>query len=213
MIVERIVTGGDRNFGYILADERSKIAALIDPSYDPDRLVKTAESQGYTVKFALLTHDHHDHTNGNSRVKELTGAAIVMHASAVGSADMRVEHGDTIELGDLTINVIHTPGHNESHVCYHVGDVVFTGDTLFVGKVGGTDIDAGARKQYDSLHERLMTLPDYTRVLPGHDVGPKPESTIRIERETNPFLIQRTFEDFVNLKKNWQQYKKEHGIA
>ncbi len=213
MIVERIVTGGNRNFGYILADDRSKLAALIDPSYDPDRLVKTAENEGYTVKFALLTHDHHDHTNGNARVKELTGAAIVMHTSGVGSADLRVEHGDTIELGDLKINVIHTPGHNESHVCYHVGDVVFTGDTLFVGKVGGTDFDAGAQKQYDALHERLMTLPDYTRVLPGHDVGPKPESTIRIERETNPFLIQRTFEDFVNLKKNWQQYKKEHGIA
>ena len=90
---------------------------------------------------------------------------------------------------------------------------MFTGDTLFVGKVGGTDLVDGARKQFDALHSRLMRLPDSTRVLPGHDVGVRPESTILHERETNPFIVRTRFEDFVDLKRNWARYKEEHGIA
>ncbi len=98
-------------------------------------------------------------------------------------------------------------------MCILVGDAVFTGDTLFVGKVGGTDLGEGARTEYDSLHQRLLALPDDTRVYPGHDVGVAPKSTIGHERETNPFLLQLDFEAFVNLKRNWAAYKKEHGIA
>ena len=88
-----------------------------------------------------------------------------------------------------------------------------TGDTLFVGKVGGTDFKEGARTQYASLHEKLMILPDDTEVWPGHDVGVAPSSTIGHERETNPFLLRKNFEEFVDLKRNWVAYKKEHGIA
>ena len=213
MVVERIHTGGDRNFGYVVADEQTKQAALVDPSYDPDRLVAWAQNHSFGVRYVLVTHDHYDHVNGNDRVKELTRAQIVMHRLAAGRADVRVDDGDTLALGALTVTVIHTPGHHPTAVCYHVGDAVFTGDTLFVGKVGGTDLGDGARLEYDSLHGKLMTLPDQTRVLPGHDVGAQPESTIAHERDTNPFLLQPTFDDFVSLKRNWAEYKRQHGIA
>ncbi len=213
MIVKRILTGGDRNFAYVLADAAAGQAALVDPSYDADRVARWARDKGYAVRYILNTHDHHDHTNGNARAKELTDADVVMHRDGQGSADIRVTDGETLALGALTITCIHTPGHNESHICYYVGDVVFTGDTLFVGKVGGTDLEDGARKQYDTLHSRLMTLPDETRVLPGHNVGTSPESTIANERSTNPFLVQESFEEFVDLKKNWQEYKEKHGIV
>ena len=87
-----------------------------------------------------------------------------------------------------------------------------TGDILFVGKVGGTDLGDGARREYDSLHNKLMTLPDHIEVWPGHDFGTAPSSTIGNERRTNPFLQQKSFEDFVHLKAHWIQYKREHGL-
>ena len=109
--------------------------------------------------------------------------------------------------------VLHTPGHTEDSICLYVGDAVFTGDTLFVGKIGGTDFGAQARAEYESLHQKLLVLPDTTRVFPGHHYGTAPESTIGHERRTNPFLIQPDFETFVDLKRNWTAYKKAHGIA
>jgi glyoxylase-like metal-dependent hydrolase (beta-lactamase superfamily II) len=90
--------------------------------------------------------------------------------------------------------------------------VLITGDTLFVGKVGGTDLGDGARREYDSLHNKLMTLPDHIEVWPGHNFGSAPSSTIGNERRTNPFLQQKSFEDFVHLKAHWIQYKREHGL-
>jgi len=108
---------------------------------------------------------------------------------------------------------LHTPGHTPDSICLYVGDAVITGDTLFVGKVGGTDLGNGAKTEYDSLHEKLLILPDDTRVFPGHDYGTAPQSTIANERETNPFLAQPNFSAFVGLKQNWAAYKEEHGIA
>jgi len=217
MRIERLLTGGDRNFGYVLADEQTGRAALVDASYDPDRLVRWAESEGYSITHILTTHDHADHANGNARARELTGAQVVMHVDGAGEADIRVNDGDTIAVGRLEVRVIGTPGHNPSHVCYYVEErgkrAVFTGDTLFVGKVGGTDFGEGARLEYESLHTKLMGLPADTRVLPGHDVGVKPESTIGHERQHNPFLVQPDLEAFVRLKRTWPEYKKAHNIA
>ncbi len=213
MIVKRISTGGDRNFGYVLTDDVSGKAALIDPSYDPDGMVDWALGEGLSVSHALITHDHHDHTNGNDRVRERTGASIVMHDSSDTAADILVVDGDVVTVGGLQVGVIHTPGHHPTAVCYHAGGAVFTGDTLFVGKVGGTDLDRGAREEYDSLHGKLMKLPGETRVLPGHDVGTEAESTISHELATNPFLLQATVEEFIDLKRNWAAYKERHGIA
>jgi glyoxylase-like metal-dependent hydrolase (beta-lactamase superfamily II) len=90
---------------------------------------------------------------------------------------------------------------------------LFTGDTLFVGKVGGTGYGDDAREEYDSLHQKLMTLPDDTVVWPGHDYGVAPQSTIGHEKETNPFILRPDFQSFVELKRNWLAYKAEHGIA
>ena len=109
--------------------------------------------------------------------------------------------------------ILHTPGHTADSICLLVDDAAFTGDTLFVGKVGGTDLGDGARTEYASLHDVLMKLPDETRVFPGHDVGITPDSTIGRERAENPFLLREDLEAFVDLKRNWAEYKKEHGIA
>ena len=211
MYVKQFLTGGDRNFAYIIGDEATKKAIVIDPSYDPDRVVAHASEEGYEIVAAFNTHGHHDHTNGNEPFENATGVRpAVLGEETAGRV---VEHGATFPIGELTAKILHTPGHSPDSICILVGDAVFTGDTLFVGKVGGTDLGDGARTEYASLHDILLKLPDETRVFPGHDVGTALESTIGHEKETNPFLLRDDVESFINLKKNWAAYKKEHGIA
>jgi hydroxyacylglutathione hydrolase len=213
MLVEQFRMGGDRNLGYLIADERTRLAAVVDPSYSPERIVKYAQDQGYTIQYVFSTHDHHDHTNGNRKMQELTGVQALLYGDRDPSTGIRIEDGARLPLGDLEVVILHTPGHTDDAICIHIGDAVFTGDTLFVGKVGGTDFGDGARTEYASLHEKLVALPGETRVFPGHDVGVAPTSTIAHEKETNPFLLQPDIESFVSLKRNWLAYKREHGIA
>jgi glyoxylase-like metal-dependent hydrolase (beta-lactamase superfamily II) len=213
MHIKQFRTGGDRNFGYLVADEQAGAAAIIDPSYAPERIVQYAREHQYDVRYVFSTHDHSDHTNGNRKVEELTGRRALLYQDQDPETGVVVQDGARLPLGALEITILHTPGHTHDAICLYVGDAVFTGDTLFVGKVGGTDYGEGARQEYDSLHRKLLALPKETRVFPGHDVGVDPESTIAHERETNPFLLQPDYEAFVHLKRNWAAYKREHGIA
>ena len=213
MLVKRFHTGGDRNLAYLVADAATKEALVVDPSYAPSSIVEFARAQGLRIVRAFCTHGHHDHTNGNSDFERETGVRPLLFGDRDPETGTEVVGDATFPLGGLVVRVLHTPGHSPDSICILVDDAVFTGDTLFVGKVGGTDLGEGARHEYRSLHETLMKLPDETRVFPGHDVGVAPESTIRAERETNPFLLRTDLDSFVDLKRNWAQYKKEHGIA
>lgn len=213
MYIKQFLTGGDRNFGYVVADESSNSAAVIDPSYSPKMIADFARGKGYSIEYVFNTHGDSDHTNGNAEMLKLTGVKAVLFGDKEPKTGLTVGDGVSFPFGSLAIRIIHTPGHTNDSICLHVGDAVFTGDTLFVGKVGGTDFGDNARKQYDSLHKKLLTLPDATRVFPGHNVGVSPESTILHERQTNPFLLQPDIEAFIDLKRNWLAYKKEHGIA
>ena len=213
MFVKQFRTGGDRNFGYLVADEATKEAALIDPSYSPDAIVRFARENHYEIEYVFSTHGHSDHTNGNRAVERLTGKRPLLFETTDPKTGIALKDAARLPLGNLEITVLHTPGHTYDSICLLVGDAVFTGDTLFVGKVGGTDLGAGARAEYDSLHHQLLTLPDETRVFPGHDYGVASQSTIAHERETNPFLVQPDLESFIDLKRNWASYKREHGIA
>ena len=213
MIVKQFHTGGDRNFGYLIMDEASAQAAIVDASYSPEAIVAFALEKGHRISYVLSTHGHGDHTNGNRTVERLTGVRALLWGDRDPRTGSTVGDGARFPLGGLEIEVIHTPGHSDDSICLRVGHAVFTGDTLFVGKVGGTDLGAGAEAEYHSLHDRLLALPDETRVFPGHHVGVAPESTIGRERETNPFLLQPTLEAFIQLKRDWAAYKLEHGIA
>ena len=213
LFVKQFRTGGDRNFGYLVADPVTKKAAVIDPSYSPELLVRFARENEYLIEYVFNTHAHFDHSNGNDAVESLTGKRALGFGSVDPDTGIAVSHGARFPLGNLEIAILHTSGHTDDSICLYAGDAVFTGDTLFVGKVGGTDVGSGAKAEYDSLHNRLFALPDDTRVFPGHDVGVTPESTIYAERQTNPFLLQPSFEAFVHLKRNWAVYKKEHGIS
>jgi glyoxylase-like metal-dependent hydrolase (beta-lactamase superfamily II) len=220
VFVKQFRTGGDRNFGYLIADESSRQAVVIDPSYSPQEIVQFADERGYTIEYVFCTHNHFDHTNGNAVVAELTGKQALLYGDTEPKTGTQVMDNAQFPLGQLTVTVLHTPGHTPDAICLYVDSAaggrecaVFTGDTLFVGKVGGTDLGPGAEAEYHSLHDKLLQLPDETRVYPGHDVGVQPVSTVAHERATNPFLLQPDLAAFVHLKENWAAYKKEHGIA
>ncbi len=213
MYLKQFRTGGDRNFGYLVADKESKQAFVVDPSNNPGMIVDDARDQGFTIRYVFCTHGHHDHVNGNEEIARLTGIIPLLYGAVCRVTGIRVEDGAVFPLGNLDIKVIHTPGHTPDSICLQAGDALFTGDTLFVGKVGGTDLGAQAEEEFRSLHESIMVLPDSVRVFSGHDYGTSPQSTIGGEKQTNPFLVQPDLEAFIDLKKNWATYKKKHGIA
>ncbi len=210
---EQIRVGGDRNFGYLVGDREKGVAVAIDPSYTPERFHEKAEELGMKITVIATTHGHDDHVDGNTALRERTGARVWIHKSSAKGDDLGVGDGDMLTVGGLQIRVIYTPGHTLDSVCYLVnGKRLVTGDTLFVGKVGGTYTDEAAHVEYDSL-KKLLELPDDTTVWPGHDYGVRPSSTIGDERRENPFLLQEDFEAFLHLKNTWAEYKKKHGIA
>ncbi|MCP5053820.1 MAG: hydroxyacylglutathione hydrolase [bacterium] len=212
MLFEQISSGGDRNFGYLVACEDTKQAAVIDPSPDPDPVYRRVRELGLTVKYIINTHTHYDHTGGNSFFKEHTDAPLVTHSSA-GFGDMRVGEGDTLPLGNETLSFIHTPGHTPESMCVQAGKNLVTGDTLFVGKVGGTAGREAGTAEFESL-KKLMQLDPGISVWPGHNYGVQPTSTIGNEKKTNPFILRlNNIDEFFGLKENWASYKIEHGIT
>ena len=213
-IFEQIKTGGDRNFAYLIGDGSTQEAVVIDPSYDPEGVVQRAKDQGLHVVAILNTHGHGDHTNGNNTAKELTGADIAVYKESSVPHDIGLEDGQEFPVGNLKLKVFHTPGHCEDHLVFYLDKyhVAITGDHLFVGKIGGTATEEQAEQQYQNLQRLLNELPPQTTVWPGHDVGCRPSSTLEIEKVSNPFLMVKDLEEFIDLKKNWSDFKQKRGL-
>ena len=210
MIFKQINSGGDRNFSYLIACEDTKLAAVADPSPDPLPVLKEVKNLELDVMYIFNTHSHPDHTGGNKYFKEQTGAEIVSFMG--GNGDLEVNDGGVLNIGNISVEFIHTPGHTPDSVCIKAGDNLITGDTLFVGKVGGTYSEEEAKEEFMSL-AKLISLPGHIKVWPGHNYGTAPSSTIMNEKETNPFIQRlKNFNDFLWLKQNWAVYKVEHGI-
>jgi hydroxyacylglutathione hydrolase len=214
LIFEQIRTGGDRNFGYLLADREAREAALIDPSYAPEVLVDRATEQQLRVKFIVNTHGHVDHTNGNDKAVELTGAPVAGHRGLPKSPDVVLADGQELAVGALRLKFMEVPGHADDHLVVYepTYDLLITGDLLFVGKIGGTQSEVDARTEWQSLQRLLRAVPDTATVWPGHDYGVRPSSTIALERKTNPFLLCHDEEGLLRLKAEWPDFKKQHGL-
>ena len=197
------------NFCYLVGDESLKTCALIDPAFETGRILAAAGGLGYRVTHIINTHGHSDHTAGNEAIKTASGAKLLIHevdANRLGKVvhktfsrilggkgspapDVLLNDNDLIQIGDGTnLRVIHTPGHTPGSICLYSDGHIFTGDTLFVGAVGRTDLPGGSSKQLlTSIQEKIYTLPGSTIVWPGHDYGPYPSSTIEQEKQTNSF--------------------------
>lgn len=191
---------------YILWDEKTKEAVIIDAGGNPTEILAFLKDKGLAVKEIVITHAHFDHVGANKALKEATNAQLVMHEEdapllrsaanqgalfgmhsvASPPADRYVKHGDMITAGDVSLKVLHTPGHSPGGICLLGHGMVFTGDALFAGSIGRTDLPCGDTETLlHSLETHLMSLPDNTRVFPGHG----PSSTIGAERKSNPFLV------------------------
>jgi glyoxylase-like metal-dependent hydrolase (beta-lactamase superfamily II) len=214
LIFEQIRTGGDRNFGYLLADREARQAVLIDPSYSPEVLVERALEQHLQVTWIVNTHGHDDHTNGNDKAVELTRAPVAGHPGLPVRPDVPLADGQELAVGALRLRFMEVPGHADDHLVVYepTYDLLITGDLLFVGKIGGTRSDADARAEWDSLQRLLRAVPDTATVWPGHDYGVRPSSTIALERKTNPFLLCQDQEALLRLKAEWPDFKKQHGL-
>jgi hydroxyacylglutathione hydrolase len=208
MFVKQIEVGNMAVFAYIVACKETNEGLVIDPAGNCQKLAQEAESRGYKIKYIVNTHCHVDHIMGNKEMQDLTGAKIIIHESEAHAlthqdpglmsmfraqpsppADIKVRDSDVITIGETSLHVIHTPGHSKGSISlYHKG-IVFTGDTLFVGGVGRTDLQGGSWEVLaSSIREKLFTLPDDTIVSPGHNYGDTPKSTIGREKVYNPYV-------------------------
>lgn len=214
LIFEQIRTGGDRNFGYLLADRDARQGILIDPSYTPEALVQRATDQHVDVVYIFNTHGHPDHISGNAQAVELTGARVAAHPQSPTPPDVPLADGQEVRVGTLELQILHVPGHCSDHLVIYEASrrVLITGDLLFVGKVGGTENEDDARVEWNSLRRVLAAIPDAATVWPGHDYGVRPSSTMALEKETNPFLLCRDLDAFLQLKHDWPAFKREHGL-
>lgn len=205
MIIRQLAVGPLQANCFIFGCERTRQAAVIDPGDEADRILLALADRGLTVTHILNTHGHFDHVGANRRLKQATGAPILIHAldapmlrllartaAAWGMAaenspdpDRLIAEGETIPVGDLALQVIHTPGHTPGGVSFYADGCLFVGDTLFAGSVGRTDFPGG---DFDTLRRsiqgKLFRLPDEVRVFTGHG----PETTIGEEKRTNPFV-------------------------
>ncbi len=208
--------GGDRNFHYLLGDPVTGRAVAVDPGFDAPGFAAAARERDLDITMILITHPHGDHDSAAAELAALTGARILAGVPGAYRAEVLTD-GQRLEVGDLVVEALATPGHEPHHFCFLATDHLVTGDLLFCGKVGGTGDffpDSSAQQEWESL-QKVLQLPDATVVLPGHDYyggeGTMPHSTIGHERLHNPFLA-GDFEAFCHLKDNWATYKEKHGI-
>jgi len=198
--VHQIEVGNMQNFTYILEDEDTGEAIILDPSWNLDEIQQIITRKALTVKFIVNTHHHFDHTLGNEAISKDTGAKIIQHESSTLNHDISVSDGHSIKFGNSELKVFHTPGHSKDSICL-VGDgKIFTGDTLFVGNCGRVDLPGGSAKElYHSLLDILTKLDDDLILYSGHNYGSTPSSTIGNEKQTNFVMQKRTEEEFVEL--------------
>jgi glyoxylase-like metal-dependent hydrolase (beta-lactamase superfamily II) len=200
MFFRQVQRHGD-NFSYIIADDTTREAAVVDPSFNADEIVRVLKNENLKLKYVINTHGHSDHTAGNEELLSMFTAKTVAHRLSRTKADVAVDDGDVIRVGNVLIKVIYTPGHAPDSICLLADDKkLLTGDTLFVGECGRTDLPGGnSRSMYDSLFNKLLKLDDDVEVYPGHDYGLKPSSTIGEEKRSNYTLQPRSLTEFIGF--------------
>jgi glyoxylase-like metal-dependent hydrolase (beta-lactamase superfamily II) len=208
--IEALELGPMENFVYLIQDRASGRAAVVDPAWDVPAVIDLARQRDVRITDILLTHSHHDHINGIESVLDEFDAQVHLLKSEAefwgNYLDIPTLHhgGDEIVMGDTRIEVLHTPGHTPGSACYHVGDNLITGDTMFVFGCGRCDLSGGDPEQMFSTLRRLGTdLEGGTVILPGHNYAEKTTSTMGEQCEGNPFMHFDQCDDFVHYRMHY----------
>ena len=165
-----------------------------------EQYLERSKRSNITIKYVINTHSHWDHILGNEEAVRKTGAELITHKDSKVESTRQVVDGDIIELGDIKIKVIHTPGHSPDGICLLADKKLLTGDTLFIGECGRTDLPGGSSgDMHDSLFHKIAVLDDDIEVYPGHDYGERISSTIGSEKRTNYTLHPRSKEEFIKF--------------
>jgi len=205
MTIEQIRVGFD-NFSYLIVSELDKTAALVDPSTDASKALRQLADRHLNLLYIIITHYHGDHTAALPAVKKQHPQAKIVASEADGRylrlrPDLTVSDGSTILVGAIPVTVISTPGHTPGGICLLVDNqALLTGDTLFIGDCGRTDLSGGGlRQMFDTLQKKILPLPDSLIVYPGHDYGDRPYDTLGHQKQVNKTLLAKTLEAFAAI--------------
>jgi len=209
MIFTQIPVGQMQNFVYLIGDKTTKEAAVVDAGWNVDKIIETADNEKLKINKIILTHSHFDHVQKVNELIDKTQSDVYFHEYEFDAINKYIKTGSTkiiklkdsdeIKIGKIKVKIIHTPGHTEGAICLLFNNKLITGDTLFVGAIGRTDLPGGdAIKLFESL-QKLKKLDDKTEIYPGHDYGETPSSTIGDEKKNNPYFMCKTKEEFLNL--------------
>lgn len=218
LYLKQMELGPMQNFVYLLGDALARECVVVDPAWDIARVVETAQADDMTIVGALVTHTHQDHVGGSlaswgmpgripgvEELLEQVRAKVYVHKAereflrGFGSDLVKVDNHDTLAVGRLTLTFLHTPGHTPGSQCFLVDGKLVSGDTLFIGACGRTDLPGSdPTEMYYSLTQRLAALPDDTELFPGHNYGGS-ASTIGQEKKSNPFMRFPSLADFLRV--------------
>lgn len=204
MIFEQLSVGTMDNYVYLVGDPKTRDGFVVDPAFDAEKILEAARRLKVNLNRIVLTHDHYDHVNAAMMVKAKTGAKILAHPTCeqrlrgTVTVDGPLNDGDEFTLeGGQKIRVIHTPGHTPGGICLIVDDKwLITGDTLFVGNCGRTDLPGGSPRELFGSLSKLKALPEQLLVMPGHNYGPAPSRVLKDEKRLNPAMAADSFEAF-----------------
>jgi glyoxylase-like metal-dependent hydrolase (beta-lactamase superfamily II) len=203
--IEQIRIGHD-NFSYVIYCPSDKQAAIVDPGFDSTRTLQFIASKKLTLEYILITHHHSDHSADSKRIKNLFPQAKIVVSEEDGKKlamkpDIVVSDESQLKIGKILVDFLVTPGHTPGGICIIVdNEALLTGDTLFIGDCGRTDLPGGNLAQmYASLHEKIMKLPDELIVYPGHDYGEKPFDSLGCQKRTNKTLKAKTLKEFSTI--------------
>lgn len=199
MIIKQLELGPMANFIYLAGDPTTKAATVIDAGWGADDIIAEAKKAGLTITHILLTHTHFDHSTAAKALAKKTGAKIYTHRLECGDEEgiIPFADGNMINVGNLVIKCLHTPGHTPGSSCFLTDNVIFTGDTLFVDGIGRTDLDGSDPEEMFKSLNILSELPDRTIVYPGHNYGGEPVSTIGEQKRRNPYLKCKNVGEFL----------------
>lgn len=199
--LKRINVGPMLNFCYLVGDHQTKQAYLLDPAWEPRKLLEEVETLGFKLAGIVVSHAHYDHTNAVADILKIYDVPVFANreeipyaqsgfdiVSELGESVKPVRGGDVIDVGQTPLRFLHTPGHTPGSQCVQVGDYLLTGDTLFIGGCGRSDLPGGNEAQLLQSLKKIAELDSCLMVCPGHDYGPVPQRSLEEERKENPYF-------------------------